>query len=367
MKESLGKKYYDFLLTGPPLVQVRNDGYATMKRMNIGVQNNDQKRAEKTQKNGHARQRTGMQRAFTIVEVVIVITVIAILSAIVYVSYTAVLQASREETVKADAQTIGAALNKYKSEQGVYPSSLEALGVKTAGSTFQYTYNATAGSYCVTASVRGASVYVQSGTIKTTPGGCVGHGINGEGPVTNLAINPSATATTGYSAAGAAGSTAIVNSTGYSGNTFIRRTFSAAGAGGQYYTIGSSASPSVTPGKSYTASVWMRGSSAVNTRAAIEWKNSSGIISSSNGTYVAANASSWRKIVVTGVAPAAATHVTITMYISGSPQWIIGDYQDIDAVMFTEGSREYAYADGSTENWIWNGTPNASTSTGPGL
>lgn len=40
---------------------------------------------------------------------------------------------------------------------------------------------------------------------------------------------------------------------------------------------------------------------------------------------------------------------------------------EMDQVMETHGSSPYVYADGNSPGWIWNGAPNASTSTGPAL
>lgn len=36
-------------------------------------------------------------------------------------------------------------------------------------------------------------------------------------------------------------------------------------------------------------------------------------------------------------------------------------------LIITEGATIYTYADGSSPDWVWNGTPNNSTSTGPPL
>ena len=40
---------------------------------------------------------------------------------------------------------------------------------------------------------------------------------------------------------------------------------------------------------------------------------------------------------------------------------------DVDGLFIAEGSSSYGYADGSSQNWVWNGTPHSSTSTGPAL
>lgn len=93
------------------------------------------------------------KRAFTIVELIIVITVIGILTAIVTISYDAVLTNSREESMKADLQSTYAKLKVYKDANGEYPASLGASEVKSDdGTTLSYVPSADGLSFCVTSS-----------------------------------------------------------------------------------------------------------------------------------------------------------------------------------------------------------------------
>jgi hypothetical protein len=47
--------------------------------------------------------------------------------------------------------------------------------------------------------------------------------------------------------------------------------------------------------------------------------------------------------------------------------WSGNDTIDASALMVTQGSTLYNYADGNSPGWSWTGTPNASTSFGPAL
>lgn len=304
---------------------------------------------------------------FTLVEIIVVLVVLGILATITVVSYAAVTKDARHEAVIADAQGVGSLLTKFKAANGRYPDSLSELTESPAGeSTYQYSYKASDNTYCVTASSSESSAYITSDRTKARDGGCPGHGVNGEAAVVNLATNPNATTTQGFGFAGASGGMSVQASGGVSGGAFMRRSFTAAGNGGSYFGT-STTNLGVTPGKTYTASMYVKSSKTVQQRIAIEWKDSSSILSSATASYVNIG-TSWQRLNVTAVAPANAVRATVTVYTPGTP-WAAGDYQDLDAVMVTEGSTLYKYVDpdSSGSNWVWDGTANASTSRGPGV
>ena len=60
--------------------------------------------------------------------------------------------------------------------------------------------------------------------------------------------------------------------------------------------------------------------------------------------------------------PAGATEAFIRLYHGGNTGTGPVYY---DSLMLTEGTTRYDYADGDMDGWIWNGTPNESSSTGP--
>lgn len=69
---------------------------------------------------------------------------------------------------------------------------------------------------------------------------------------------------------------------------------------------------------------------------------------------------------ITIVTPASSVAVGIITHVIGGPAMSAGDTLDTTGLMITSGSTVYSYNDPViNSNWIWNGNPNASTSTGP--
>ncbi len=67
------------------------------------------------------------RKAFTLIELMVVISIIGILVAIGIVSYRKTYQLSRDSRRKADLAQIRQALETYRSENGYYPSTLNSL------------------------------------------------------------------------------------------------------------------------------------------------------------------------------------------------------------------------------------------------
>jgi hypothetical protein len=82
------------------------------------------------------------------------------------------------------------------------------------------------------------------------------------------------------------------------------------------------------------------------------------------GTQTVALNSSFQRVTVTFTLSGAVGTIEIqsrlTAATSGVTIWG-------DGAMCVSGNSTPAYADGSFTNWVWNGTPNGSTSTGPAL
>lgn len=340
-------------------------------------------------------------KGFTIVELIIIVTVIGILAAITIVSYGAVTENTRKQSVSTDARGVAAALTKYKAEKGKYPSNISQLEWKPdAKSTFQYAYDATNDTYCVTASVKGASAYAVSGNSTVKDGGCAGHGVNGEAPIINLAVDPAATRfTTPNSAAGwrsdrYAGDGTYSLITGTSDGpvaaltTYARFQFSnAVGAGRGFHFVGNpegvspgSTGMSVEGGKTYTISAYLRstrtsgGNVSVTIGARFTDPAGAWIASTSNGPAVVAPAGSpagtpgpWVRPSLTLTAPSTAARMLIYARETTAPAHTAGDRLEGTGLMITEGSRVYGYADGRTSGWKWIGSADASASIGPGL
>lgn len=304
------------------------------------------------------------RKGFTIVELLVVVAVIGILAAITIVSYATVTNNARDQKVKTDAQGIAVYLNKYKADHGKYPTSLDQLeGAPKAESDFQYSYDATNGTYCVTASVKGASAHVKSGNGTALEGGCDGHGVNGDPAVTNLAYNPSAeTSCSGVSGYYSAPLTACPTTTSaVSGSKiFATTTNSTTSSQGLIHTVTTDAKPN----QDYTCSMSFKGTPGKTIvfggRPATA---TNGYISEGNGGQSVVLSSSWQRVMIDFTTPAN-TGILRIQYRLSSPA--SGVLIQADALMCTEGSTDYAYADGDTAGWAWKGTPHDSESTGPG-
>ena len=109
-----------------------------------------------------------------------------------------------------------------------------------------------------------------------------------------------------------------------------------------------------------TVSAWIK-SSASNVYLV---KRGSGVAYGAIAKGVTPN--QWTRIAQSYTVDAGATSFYVDVgWESG--QAAAGSTLYVDDIMVTSGSTLYNYADGSSQNWIWNGTANASTSTGPAL
>ena len=70
---------------------------------------------------------TPIKSGFTLLEILVTITIIVLILSLGIVSYTQVFITSRDSTRKTDIQVISNALEQYKSNTGNYPTSLENL------------------------------------------------------------------------------------------------------------------------------------------------------------------------------------------------------------------------------------------------
>lgn len=321
------------------------------------------------------------QRGFTIVELLIVIVVIGILAAITIVAYNGIQQRAIATKVTADLSGAVKLFALHEVSAGRYPADLaeanDGQGVKaSAGTTYQYT--ATNTTYCLTATNGTTSYRVSHDATTPVAGGCAGHGVGGALAITNFAPNPSLeTNVTNWNAGfgtGGAGTVTRMTSGGNTGSAFIRQAWTTAptsvsgGAWTHHPTNGV-----ISEGRTYTASVYVRPSKAQRVAVWIYWLNAAGsAISTHAGVAQVAPAGVWTRLSVTPSSPAPAG--TVRFFIvpwstsgTGYVAWIAGDYMDADSVMMTETDSVTTYADGSSPNWVWNGTANVSTSTGPQL
>lgn len=312
------------------------------------------------------------QKGFTIVELLIVVVVIAILAAITIVAYNGISGRAKDSAAKSDTANAIKSLEVFKVTNSRYPTtSTEAKLSTSGGNTLDYiSYNAGEG-FCVEYTNSNGSYYATN-AMPAKVGVC--------DPITNLATNPSLeTGNTGWAArwfgSGGSGTNAVSSAGAICGNVGWRKTWTVSGA---YQDIGFQYSvPGViTPGVEYAFSVSARASFVTTHRAWVSWSNSSGsAISSDNMSvyYDATTPGQARDMTFRSIAPAGAVSAIVIWgpypTMAGQPGYNnaipVGATLDGDCVLVAISSRDAKYADGSTANWAWSGTANASTSSGP--
>lgn len=290
------------------------------------------------------------QHGFTIVELLIVIIVIGILATLILVAYRGVTDQAKSSAAKNDLEHIAKQLNVYKENTGggtTYPADTSSLQY-SSGTTIQYSVNnaVNPATYCVTATNGSVSYFVSNGSQAPAAGGCPGHGINGVAPITNLITNPSfETGTSGWSAINSA---VIAQTTEqkYSGAYSVKVTPSTSST----YS-GINIAPPGNTGTQYTFSAYVYSVSSQSINFAAD-----GYGVNTGMTIGPA----WQRLTVTGTKTS-----TNPLFIRAVGTAGIVFY--VDAIMVTQGATTYNYADGSSSNWVWNGTANNATSTGPVL
>ena len=101
--------------------------------------------------------------AFTIVELLIVVVVIAILASIVIVAYNGIANRSKESSLKSDLQNGVTQLELYRVDEGVYPQDVAALKWSDDSS---HSYSRTQNSFCLSVqslSAPSLAFYVRNG------------------------------------------------------------------------------------------------------------------------------------------------------------------------------------------------------------
>lgn len=297
---------------------------------------------------------------FTIVELLIVIVVIAILAAITIVAFSGIQEKARVSNVSNALSQANKKLAEYVVDNSGYPANLSSLGIEnTSDTTYQYSYNnaVTPATYCVTAT-SGTTSYKASSTNKTpTSGGCAGHGTGGVAAVTNLLFNPSSENNSTANNWAYFSSPLSIDSTKAAFGTRSLQTVTNSATNPQGLVFAGQGVPAGT----YTCSVYL--ASSPNASMYVSGRTESPY-AEALGTQTVSLNSSFQRVTVTFTLSGAVGTIEIqsrlTAAASGVTIWG-------DGAMCVSGNSTPAYADGSSTNWIWNGTPNGSTSTGPPL
>lgn len=299
---------------------------------------------------------------YTIVEILVVVTTIAVLAAITIITYNGLQDRARASQVSAGlAQTVKQ-LDAYKAGTGAYPTTgnLSLAGVTDSDVSYQYT-SATGLSYCVTGTVATVSYYLYSSApASVSKGGCPGHSQNGIPAITNVVSNPSFE--TNFNGTGGYYSSPITldtTSAAYGSASVTTTTNSTTNPQGIISNVSSSSGPGIT----YTCSVSYKGTPGTSVVYSGRAAQAGGAYNGEGfGAKTLTLSASWQRTSITFTTPA---NTGITYIQVKLPSAQTGIVISIDGLMCTEGSTTYSYADGSSANWVWNGTANASTSTGP--
>jgi prepilin-type N-terminal cleavage/methylation domain-containing protein len=300
---------------------------------------------------------------FTIVELLIVIVVIAILAAIVIIAYTDIQNKAHAAAAQSAASDLGKLLGIYNTTNGTYPTDLTTVNngqpMSTSGGT-SYAYHPGAGntSYCVTVTNSNSSYKVTDTATTPVTGGCPGDGVGGVAAVTNLVLNPSLENDTSATAPYDAAPISIDRTTAaYGSASALVTTNTTAYPQGMIWTLANGAGNTT-----YTCSISLKGTAGQAVYVSGRSDSSSGYQGEGYGSISVNLSSSWQRVTTTFTTPANATTVYLqyrfNLSQSGMQAWG-------DGVFCAQGNSSYNYADGSTANWIWNGTANNSSSTGP--
>ncbi len=296
---------------------------------------------------------------FTIVELIIVVVVIAILATITLVVFTGLQSQARTSAAVSSVETTVKALQLYNDEHFTYPAQLSDINITNEpGMTYQYT--TTGSTFCVTGTATDVSYYASDSELNAQAGACAGHGANGAAAITNLEVNPSFEAgSTGWGWINGNGYTGAVSSAqSYSGSSSFAITAPSIG-GSAYDRYLEEYVDVTTPGTYYLLShVYLTSSGATFNNRDVWMACASGActnIGTTSLSYNRSNLNSWQtfqsSVNITGTAS-----IRLRFYAP------LGGTTYVDAVMAS--TTQSGYADGNTAGWIWNGTPNLSTSTG---
>jgi len=295
---------------------------------------------------------------FTIVELLIVIVVIAILAAISIVAYKGIQERARASEASAGLTQAKTKLELYKVDESTYPTTgnLAHADVRDSDVTYQYISDGTTD--CLTATV-GTTSYKASNTTSPERGGCAGHGQGGVVAVTNLAVNPRAAGTAAITSNNGAthplAKNVTVPATPDGVTTAAEQRYSSGGNQTHVISIYNLDGLMNTSGSNRSVSLWVRVSAG-------------GYRVKATSYFAEQNlpANTWVRVQMSSPVPGSSYSSIFVEKASGEPV-ALEDRGWVTGIMAVEGSQHYSFADGNSPNWIWNGTSNNSSSTGPSL
>ncbi len=327
--------------------------------------------ARKASRTTFTQQTTLHRSGFTIVELLIVVVVIAILAAITIVAYNGIQNRAKASAAQATAKQAYTKIQSFAIQNAeIFPTEaeLEAIGLKNEnGVSYQYRFDNSSNpkTFCITATTNSVSYFVSNSKSSPTLGGCDGHGTNGQPAITNLHINPQV-ALNG-SQFGAQTPSGNITSRSPNGGPDGQATYDVTTTvNGQLriaFKSGAMSMP-VTAGEQYNFSFYLYSSISIpGTNIEVNF--------SSPTTYVLFPIGNvdigWKRYNAVVTVPTGITNLSSAQLMSpGSISSSSANFK-ITKVQITKGSTLYEFADGYSPGWIWNGTPGASSSTGPPL
>lgn len=300
---------------------------------------------------------------FTIVELLIVVVVIAILAAITIVAYNGIQNRAKASAAQSAASQVSKKIALWQVDNPNQTPSQETLNTLTAsvsGTTLQYSPSSN-GVYCITATTNGISYFFSNTSSAPSAGACFGHGVNGSTIIANLISNPSFESNTdGWGVSGNM-TQSYATSGGANGARYFSGTRTTTAAIGLY-----SPQFEVIPGETYTGSANVRIPSGRQFFVRFRWFDAGNTeIQSNTGTTVTGSGS-WQRSSYSRAAPTGAVTGRFDA-VTNATNAATGDTLDLDGVIVTRGDTVYAYADGSSTGWSWQGATNNSASSGPPL
>jgi prepilin-type N-terminal cleavage/methylation domain-containing protein len=305
--------------------------------------------------------RNNALKGFTIVELLIVIVVIGILAAITIVAYNGIQDRARISSVSSALSQASKKLALYQVDNpDLYPAdktALEAIGIKDSA-TVTYQYSTTGSTYCITATNGATSYKISNSTSAPSAGGCAGHGVGGAAAITNLMPNPSFENTlTGWNNGMKTGDTAVASNTRAQSGAYSLALTAASSAVDSYFED----HIAVTAG-TYTVSGYVfitSNGTTFGNRDAMFYNVGGLSVSPGTVVYNRSLLNQWQRVTSTFTTTTAGT-LGVRFYSPNGTTYV-------DSVMLTASSSAATYADGTSTDWVWNGTPHNSTSTGPAL
>ena len=293
-------------------------------------------------------------KAFTIVELLIVIVVIGILAAIVIVAYNGVQSRARTAGLQADMNAAVKTVENARTTSGSMLYAFDQTAAQAAGldPSVAYVNSATLGGFCVTKTIS-AITYMATSSNKTphTGPGCT---------LVNFITNPTfeGNTTVGWST-GINSTIAATTANGAATGTFAALVTRANATAGNSYI----ADPiSTTVGKQYSITFAVKNvSGSPILSASIRNGAIGGSVPADSTVQSITPSNSYTRYTSNFTAENATTYFMID--ITGTTS---GQSFALDSVMATEGNNAVAYIDPLTNPAAWSWvTANNSTSTGP--